>query len=137
MADIEGVSFCASILPWRSCGSRVPWVGSTTGEKTAEAVAAIESARPTVWGGDWNHAVSGPEWAGSKAGRRAILDAIDRLDLQIPTADSPHQMDGLLSIDHIAVPASWSVVAAERHRAFVDGRRISDHDAYVIEVDPG
>lgn len=87
-----------------------------------------------MWGGDWNHALSGREWAGSQKGRRHILDAVERLALQVPTADAPHQIEGLLSIDHIAIPASWTVLGVEHHPAFVDGVRISDHDAYVVDV---
>lgn len=134
MVEIDGLRVCSSILPWRSCGIRDPWTGSTTAEKTESAVASIEAAAPTVWGGDWNHAMSGREWSGSQQGRRAILEAVDRLGLQLPTASAPHQIDGLWSIDHIAVPAFWTVLGLEHHPARVNGARISDHDAYVIEV---
>ncbi|MGH3481479.1 MAG: hypothetical protein ACRDQD_32270, partial [Nocardioidaceae bacterium] len=89
---------------------------------------------PTVWGGYWNHAMSGREWSGSQGGRRHILDVVDRLGFQVPTASSPHQIHGLLSIDHVAVPETWPVLGVERHPALFSGARISDHDAYVIEV---
>jgi hypothetical protein len=134
MAELEGLRVCSSILPWRSCSTHDPWAGATTAEKTIAAVAAVESAAPTVWGGDWNHALSGREWAGSVAGRRSVLESVERLGLQVPTANSPHQIEGLLSIDHIAVPKSWSISATQRHRAFVGESRISDHDAYVVEA---
>ena len=134
LVEVDGLRACSSILPWRSCGASAPWSGSTTAEKTAAAVASIEAAAPSVWGGDWNHAMSGREWSGSQAGRRFILDAVDRLGLQIPTAAAPHQIDGLLSIDHIAIPLAWRVLDVERHPAIASGARISDHDAYVIEV---
>ncbi len=134
MVVIEGLRVCSSVLPWRSCGTHGPWTGSTTAEKTAEAVAAVESVRPTVWGGDWNHALSGREWAGSMAGRRYLLAAVERLSLQVPTAWEPHHLEDLLSIDHLAVPQSWTVDAVGRHRAFVGTGRISDHDAYAIDV---
>ena len=87
-----------------------------------------------VWGGDWNHALSSREWAGSVAGRRSVLESVERLGLQVSTAISPHQIEDLLSIDHIAVPKSWIVSATQRHRAFVGESRISDHDAYVVEA---
>ena len=64
----------------------------------------------------------------------AVDGALDRLGLQVPTAASPHQIDGLLSIDHIAVPADWRVLDIEHHPALSDGDKISDHDAYVIEA---
>jgi hypothetical protein len=78
--------------------------------------------------------MSGPEWSGSQDGRRCILDAVNSLALQIPTASACHQIDGLLSIDHIAIPIAWHVFDLEHHPASTDGARISDHDAYVIDV---
>lgn len=87
--------------------------------ETSTAVAAVEASEPSVWGGDWNHALSGKEWAGSIAGRKSLLAAIERLKLHVPTASSPHQIEELLSIDHIAVSKSWVVSATQRHRAFV------------------
>jgi hypothetical protein len=134
MAEIDGLRVCSSVLPWRSCGAAPPWTGLTTAEKTEAATASITAGTPTVWGGDWNHAMAGRDWSGSMQGRRSILEAVDRLGLQVPTAASPHQIDGLLSIDHIAVPASWRVLEIEHHPALSGGDRISDHDAYVIEA---
>ena len=87
-----------------------------------------------MWGGDWNHALRGHEYAGSKAGRDAIVDALGQLELVAPTTDLPHALDGLLSIDHVAVPlgvtATASHVVAEHA-----GARLSDHDAYVVDAD--
>lgn len=134
MVELQGLRVCSSILPWRSCGSQDPWVGVTSAEKTSATVAGVEASAPAVWGGDWNHALSGREWTGPVAGRRSLLAAVKRLELHVPTASSPHQIEGLLSIDHIAVPKSWVVSAKQRHRAFVGETRISDHDAYVVEA---
>jgi hypothetical protein len=89
---------------------------------------------PMIWGGDWNHAMSGPEWSGSHQGRRSIEEAVDRLGLQLTTARASHQIEGLLSIDHIAIPTSWTVLELERHAASSKELKISDHDGYVIEV---
>ena len=135
MAEIQGLRVCSSILPWRGCGSVPPWVAGTTAERTAAAVAAIEAVTPTIWGGDWNHALSGKEYAGSHAGRQSILKVVETLGLQVPTAVLSHQIEDLLSIDHIAVPRSWFITDAARHSAIVSGVRLSDHDAYVIEFD--
>lgn len=137
MVSLEGQRVCASVLPWRSCGTRDPWVGASTADKTSAAVASVETSKPVIWGGDWNHALSGREWSGSVAGRWSLLKALEQLELQVPTASLPHQINGLLSIDHIAVPRSWVVEEAQRRRAFVGDTRISDHDAYVVEVTSG
>ena len=136
MAVGDEWTYCSSILPWRGAGSREPWVGSRHAEWTAACVAGLLEHLTTdrlVWGGDWNHALSGREWSGSIAGRRTITDALEKLDLTVPTADLPHHIEGLLSIDHVAVPrdipAQATAVDVTR-----DGRRLSDHDAYVVDL---
>lgn len=136
MATDGAWTYCSSILPWRSCGDRYPWVGERHADKTEACVAALLERLPLeglVWGGDWNHALSGREWSGSIGGRSAIAAALDELGLDVPTAALPHQIDGLLSIDHVAVPTGTRAVATA-HSALVEGGRHSDHDAYVVEV---
>jgi hypothetical protein len=136
VAAIGGVRFVSSILPWRGCGDR--WPGHDTHERTTLAVQQVQRSfddSPVVWGGDWNHALSGREYAGSKAGRADILHTATTLGLQIPTAGLGHPIEDLLSIDHIAVPTAWSVGRADRVVAVDgEGKRLSDHDAYVVEV---
>lgn len=129
MATISDITFCASVLPWRNCGSDAPWVGANTTEKTKDAVAAIVARRPAVWGGDWNHAFEGVERAGSVDGRVVIAHGAHELGLVITTRASAHHLDGLSSIDHIAVPRSWAVAGVRQ----VPAGRLSDHDAYVVE----
>jgi hypothetical protein len=136
-ARVVGVRFVSSILPWRGCGER--WPGVNTHERTTLAVRQIARSAdgsPLVWGGDWNHSLSGREYAGSKAGRADIQRTVETLDLQVPTAALGHPIAGVLSIDHVAVPASWSITSADRVLA-VDGagKRLCDHDAYVVETE--
>lgn len=135
MAVVDGITCCSSVLPWRSCGSGQPWVGERHADKTAHAVAPIARLRaPVVWGGDWNHALEGTDHVGSKEGREHIFGVLGSLGLQVPTAElGAHRGDR--SIDHIAVPKEWVLLAAEQLPAVVDGKRLSDHDAYVVEVE--
>lgn len=133
---VHEVRWCSSILPWRGCTPRPFWVGERLIEKTIHAASVVEASAPQVWGGDWNQAFAGPETAGTKAGRVWLREALGRLGLQLPTAELPHRIEGLSSIDHIAVPASWRVVGTERIDASQAGRRLSDHDAYVVEAHP-
>ena len=138
MAVVDGITYCSSILPWRSCGDRSPWVGARHVDKTEHAVKELVSNLPPrdlVWGGDWNHAMDGPEYAGSNGGRQHIRHALDHLDLTVPTAPLPHRIDGLLTIDHVAVGRSANVVGATRFVAEAQGKRLSDHEAYVVEID--
>lgn len=137
MIERDGIRFCSSILPWRGCGSREPWGAGTHAEKTREALRVLATTLPTaglVWGGDWNHALTGAETAGSKAGRDALLATIAQLNLEVPTSKEPHRIDGITSIDHVAVPDDV-VAGAERVVAEAAGRRLSDHDAYVVTAE--
>ena len=135
-ARIEGVTYCSSILPWRGCGPSAPWIAGSHGDRTRHAVDQLAASlvrAPLVWGGDWNHALSGKEHAGSKAGRAHITALVNAWDLLVPTAGLPHRISGLLSIDHIAVPSGWAATA-RCVVAEADGVRLSDHDAYVVDV---
>lgn len=78
--------------------------------------------------------MDGREYAGSHAGRAHILQAVRELKLQVPTTRLPLRIEGLLSIDHIAVPAGTAVQAAERVIAASQARRLSDHGAYVVTL---
>jgi hypothetical protein len=138
LARVADWSFCSSILPWRSCGTGTSWVGTSHVEKTQNAVAELLRHLPTdgsVWGGDWNHALSGPEYAGSRGGRELILKCVSQLGLDVPTAAAPHRIEGLRSIDHIAMPSNWATTSMSRVVAEAQGLRLSDHDAYVVETD--
>src|SRR4051794_4567783 len=112
------------------------WPGARHAEKTELALAALLANMPTrnlVWGGDWNHALSGYEGVGSKGGRAHLLAAVEKLGLSVPTAALLHRLDGHLSIDHIAVDADREVAAVERLSAV----GLSDHDCYVVELESG
>lgn len=132
-ARIGGITFCSSILPWRSCGSS-PWGEGNHAARTQRTLAALAAQLPRedlVWGGDFNHSFVGSELAGSIAGRRAIADFAADRGLAFTTADLPHRLDEVWSIDHVAVPTTWTLRSATRH----DATGLSDHDAYVVEVE--
>lgn len=138
MARVGGLTVCSSILPWKGTGRRDPWVGERHVERTQATMDDLAAALPReslVWGGDWNHALSGREYAGSIGGRRHLLDFVAERQLQVPTAELTHQIEGLLSIDHIAFTDDLPVGEAHRFHAIgPDGRRLSDHDGYVVTL---
>lgn len=135
MVVVDGLTCVSSVLPWRACGTGFPWVGERHAEKTANAVAPISRLRsPVIWGGDWNHALEGPDHVGSKEGREHIFGVLDALGLQVPTSELGAYR-GERSVDHIAVPKEWVLLSAERVPAAAGGKRLSDHDAYVVEVE--
>lgn len=132
-AVIEGTTYCSSILPWRGSPGEPRLPGSGHADQTGRVLAALLDNLPNsdlVWGGDWNHALSGMEEGGTKGGRAHVISAVEKLGLQVPTAALPHWIDGHLSIDHIAVPRTWKVVSADRRIT----KGLSDHDCYVVEV---
>jgi len=63
-------------------------------------------------------------------GRTDILEALKRLELNVPTTGLSHRGNYCHVIDHIGVPLSWKVESAER----IDTKRLSGHDAYVVEA---
>jgi hypothetical protein len=135
VAEVDGFVFCASVFPWRSAIDP-PWAGKSHGERTERALGLVVpalSSSPLVWGGDWNHALTGAESAGSARGQRAIVAAVSSLGLEVPTIGVPHWNHGS-TIDHIAVSSLVDVLSIEQMPASVAGVRISDHDAYVVEV---
>jgi len=137
--DAEGLTFCSSVLPWRSCGRGHPWHGDDTTSRTKHAVGQLVTALPpgsTVWGGDWNHAFEGTEAAGSLGGREEIRAGLRVLGVELLTASQPHRLDGLSTIDHLAVPVGTRLTAAPRRLSMQSGdRHLSDHDAYVADVE--
>lgn len=133
---LGGTTFLASVLPWRSALPSDGFAGDNQGERTRGAVAAIAVGWPAgavVWGGDWNHEMTGRLGAGSTTGRDVILRLLRERKLQVPTSVLGAE-GGYGSVDHIAVPEDWKVMSVERHVAAVGGRRLSDHDAYVVEI---
>jgi len=139
-AIIDGTTYWSSVLPWRTCGEGLPWVGSTHADKMANALSQLEPARRKgrlVWGGDWNQSLVGRDYAGSTDGRRRLLTAIDHLELHVPTAGLRSQRPGHGSIDHIALPESDFVSRVGRIPANAQQTMLSDHDAYIVDVDPG
>ena len=135
-ANVDGITYCSSILPWRGCGPADPWIDGSHGERTGHALSQLAVSLlpgPLVWGGDWNHALSVGEHAGSKAGRAHIAALVLARDMCVPTAALPHRIPGLLSIDHIAIPREWRATARRVH-AEANGARLSDHDAYIVDV---
>jgi hypothetical protein len=140
MARLDGLTVCSSILPWRSCGTRFPWVGERHTDKTQAALKELDRTMPRsalVWGGDWNHALSGREYTGSMGGRTHLLELLEGRGMRVPTAALPHHIETLLSIDHIAHTGDLTSEAATRFSSSrPDGGRLSDHDGYVVTLTP-
>lgn len=76
----------------------------------------------------------GRETAGSLGGRQHINLALDALQLRPVTAELAHRIDGLRTIDHIAIPQRAGLRAVRHVDMAAAGKPLSDHDAYIIEA---
>jgi hypothetical protein len=138
-AVLDGVLYCSCVLPWRS--ARPWWPAEDTGDVAAMTTAALARLRTgllaalgsVVLGGDWNHALHEREYAGTNDGRELIGKLVTELCLKVPTEHLAHAKPGLLSIDHIAIPIPWDFTACRRVVAASAGKRLGDHDAYIVD----
>lgn len=133
-AEIGELTFYSSVLPWADRDDPPVWGHGNQAQRTRHATSILQSVLVpgrSVWGGDFNHALEGPtRWAGSAGGRSAIKELVASLGINVPTADLPHRKPAIRSIDHIGVPATWTIVDAVRVEV---PDSLSDHDAYVID----
>ena len=135
MAQVNGLTICSSILPWRSCGSTFPWVGERHVDKTQATLDELDRTLPgsaLVWGGDWNHALSGREYTGSVGGRAHLLELLEGRGMRVPTAPLPHHIEAALHRPHRAHRRHECRSATRFSSKTPDGRRLSDHDGYVV-----
>lgn len=137
-AVVDGITYCANILPWAGCAKHAPslWVGPKLEDRARAAIDQLTTAMPKsnmVWGGDWNQNLTGG-WqnVGSSGVRVLVESAVSVFGLRVATTALPHKLgSGRYTIDHIAVPLPWKIRGADR----IGAGRLSDHDAYVVEVD--
>lgn len=138
-AVVGGTTYVSSILPWAGSGGNDPWHGQDHPARMAATLHALDpflrEQEHLVWGGDWNHSLSGREWAGSSGGRADLVTLLAALGLCVPTSGLSHRLAGLLSIDHVAL--GDGAHEARRVVASEDGRRLSDHDLYVVVTGDG
>ena len=133
-AVVNGITFCSSILPWSGCATDFPGIQGNHEEMMQGAIAILMNYLPKfnlVWGGDWNQTFEGYVYS-SAGGRKLLQETVESLTLQVLTTYLPSQRNGCRSIDHIAVPTNWEVWRVE----WISAKRLSDHDAYVVEVQP-
>jgi len=138
LATYDGWTLASTVMPWRGCGND-PWGQAPHADRTARALDQLVphlTGHRLIWGGDWNHAMSGREYAGSNAGRTHLLRAVEKLGLVVPTTELPHRIDGRLSIDHIAIPTGTFAARSLHIEATAEGRQLSDHEAYLVELTP-
>jgi hypothetical protein len=107
---------------------------------------AHQPGEPIIWGGDFNQALRKPSPELQRTGHRTLgtvngiaqlRAAFDRLDLQPLTGSAEHCIPGREAIDHLAVSRDVPVagdVKVLRPPKRADGKRLSDHAAYVVDL---
>lgn len=133
-ALIDGIFVCTSVLPWPLAHEDWPW-GPTEHQLRLQLnldhLVAVMKNNAVIWGGDWNQPLTGNLAGFTRATQASILGVPDALSLQVPTASQPGRHQPQCSIDHVAVPQSWTVLAAG-HIAVEPS--LSDHDAYWVDA---
>ena len=134
-AVVGETTYVSTVLPWTSADGE-HWPGESFSDRT---VRCLETLRPfladqlrLVWGGDWNHTLEGSLLGQTRAGRDLLGEILDELRLVAPTRSQPRGTLAMCSIDHVAVRGP--VLGVEHQSASAGGRRLSDHDLYVVTV---
>lgn len=142
------IAFYGSVLPWNAARSQAPDVYGTEERTFAQVfdralqqqVEDIESLQSdfgqdnVFWAGDFNHPLVGSLRGFSRHARAGILDALAGLGMVAANQDSEHAKPGACAIDLICGPARLDYGPPESSRPTHDGRPLSDHPAYVVEV---
>ena len=133
-ARVGGTVFVSTVLPWPNAPAP-PYHGASQAEQTSSALDELEpwlDGHPDlVWGGDWNHPLSGSLSGFTRRGHKRIADAVARLGLTVHTIDEWAQETRYgrhRSVDHLASKHPPAPVRV------VDGRPYSTHDAYAVEL---
>jgi len=136
-----------SVLPWLNAIHQAPYLARRDespidlfARVLREQVNDIEGMRSQlpdhtlIWAGDFNQTLSGPNYGGSKRGRQLLAEALAELDLVAWNQESAHAKPTMHAIDLICGPSGRRPRRVERFEPRVDGRVLSDHAGYLVEV---
>jgi hypothetical protein len=87
------------------------------------------------WAGDFNHPLVGPLRGFSAHARARIDEALETLAMTALNRTSAHAKSGAFAIDLICGPSSLDYGTPEDQYPVAGGKPLSDHRAYVIDVD--
>jgi len=142
-----------SVLPWGGAGKSWPGLPEkdlnrqqafVLGHHVDRIAEAWDGQEPIVWGGDFNQELvdltrtrkdAGYRLAGTMSGIDRLRAAFERFGLRVMTERSAHLDPQAATIDHLAISAPFAAGDARVHRPhYADGRLLSDHAAYVVEM---
>jgi endonuclease/exonuclease/phosphatase family metal-dependent hydrolase len=145
----RNVAVYGSVLPWNAAQSQAPDV---YGPEARTFVDVFDRAlreqvddvkyllhqygRGNVfWMGDFNHPLVGSLRGFSRHASDAIRSALDDLGMTATNQDADHAKPGIHAIDLICGPFDLHYGAVSSFLPTHNGRALSDHRAYVIEVE--
>jgi endonuclease/exonuclease/phosphatase family metal-dependent hydrolase len=136
-----------SVLPWRAATHQLPDL-ALPAESAADMferflmsqandVRALQENHPEamiVWAGDFNQSLDGSNTGGSNRGRALLSETLEGLGLEAWNRRSNHAVGGLCAIDLICGPREHPVSEIVRVDPAPNGRRLSDHVGYVVDL---
>lgn len=136
-----------SVLPWLNAIHQAPYLtrqdesplglfGRVLRDQVND-MASMRSRLPDhtlIWAGDFNQTLSGPNYGGSVKGRQLLAEALTELDLVAWNQDCAHAKPTMHAVDLICGPAGRRPRRVERIEPTVDGKVLSDHAGYLVEV---
>jgi hypothetical protein len=137
-----------TVLPWHSDGGPSGDAPNWTEQhrvisEQAEEWSALRSRYPDAAlcvAGDLNMNLGGEHYYGTGRGRQLLHEGLQRASLACVTR-TEHVPEGKLTdphIDHVCLPQAWadSAVVVDAWPGTIDGVRLTDHSALVVEVHP-
>lgn len=97
-------------------------------------LAPKESGKVVIWAGDFNQSLVGPLWGGSALRREKLQAALIELGLEAWNRCAPHALAEMFAIDLICGPGGIAVDRSETIANTLDGRVLSDHACYVVDL---
>lgn len=134
-----------SVLPWTKATTDIPEIADGRSSEdffmeeldaqVREAQTFCEDPNLTVvWAGDFNQNLLGPLCGGSSARRTELLDRLAKLGFEAWNRLAPHATPELFTIDLICGHAGLAVHRSETIPNAHEGRLLSDHSGYVVEL---
>jgi hypothetical protein len=135
-----------SVLPWRAAPAQAPDVAKPAEsfiemfkrvlDEQADEIQRLRADRPGlfIWAGDFNQTLVGSNAGGSNEARDLLDAKLDELKLTAWNASARHAIEKLCAIDLICGPRDRPIKSVSWIDPAPDGRPLSDHAGYVVEL---
>lgn len=133
--SIADIVIASTVLPWPEPHEDEPWEGDSHAERYAAALAetgTLLRGHIPIWGGTWNQPLMGNIIGYSRQAQEALEAFVALHELQVPTRDLLGRQRQYTT-DHVAVPASWTVLASGKVEADPE---LSPYDLFCVDAIP-